>query len=146
MKWLKKRLLSFLLLLVVLQSLCYSLSSEELEVLPELTKEALIQIIIEYDNSLNKIEKEQQLQDTINKKEKSYIEAEKLRLANEKILIENEKNRQIEQEASLTLREQMYQESLQIQKAEKRKNRTEGFGIGVVFTIAVKIAIGLIGG
>ena len=106
-----------LLFLVALAPFCYSLSEEEKQQLPDLSKNELIQIIMIYEKALNKIETEQ------NKKDQILNERE--------IELTKRENRQAEREASLVMRETLLAESLQIRKDLEKNRFWSGFAWGI---------------
>jgi hypothetical protein len=111
MKW------NIFLLSLLLSSLpLYSLSQEEKEALPTLSKSELIEIIIIYDETLNQIE----------------IENEKrILLLNEKeIDLSKREERASEREASFQMRESLLVESLKIRKELEKTKFWQGFGYG----------------
>jgi len=123
--------LSVLLVCLSLQP-CYSLSQEEVESLPTLSKSELIEIIMIYDHTLNQIETEN---------EKSKI------LLNEReIDLTQRESRASEREASFQMRESLLVESLKIRKELERSNFWKGFGFGGISGLVVGgVAGGYIG-
>ncbi len=94
---------------------CYSLSPEEEALLPTLTQEQLIEIILEYDKGLTALEK------IITEQESEYERKEQLLDWKENRL--NGRDSEItEREALLTIQEIMYQESYEMHKKTIRQN------------------------
>lgn len=109
-----------------------SLSEEEKAALPNLSKDSLIQIILEYDKGL-----------TI--AENALIEWKSLTTEREKDLIEREVSNEIARE-QLKVQEQVFLESLQTQKEIKRQAAIDRIVTGVAcFGIGIGAGV-IIGG
>lgn len=109
--------LKFLLPLAFLFSVpLFSLSQEEREALPDLSKAELIEIILIYDETLTKIEQEtEKREQTLNEREIDLTKREE---------------RQSAREASSVVREQLLVESLKLQKEKANSDFWRGFGYG----------------
>lgn len=121
MKWIKSNL--FLLVLVLASLPCYSLSPEEEAELSNLSKEDLIKIVKIYDNSLTQIEEEMRIQNQI------WLDKEII-LNERENYITREETRLNEWEVSLNLRENLLDESYEIQVQMMKDKFWSGFGWG----------------
>lgn len=132
----KSSVLSVLLLLFSELSL-FSLSEEERQALPEMSKEELIKIILIYDETLNQIDSENQKNEQLLNERKSLIDQRETDLNERESLIVNRENRADEREASFQAREQLLAESLRLQRENAKAKFWNGFAIGscVGFTI-----------
>lgn len=111
MKW-----IIFLFIFYLSSVPLYSLSSEEKEALPDLSKSELIEIILIYDQTLNQIEIENEKRTMI--------------LNEREIDLSGRERRQSEREASFIMRESLLVESLKIRKELEKTKFWEGFGFG----------------
>lgn len=108
----------------------FSLSPEEKDALPAMSKEDLIKIILIYDETLNQIEIEKKKNDQILTERKNLLDERETDLTARQSLIESMENRAAEREASLIVREQIFQESLNLQKEITKAKFWNGFAIG----------------
>lgn len=144
MKWVKLKL--FFFLLVVGFSPLFSLSSEEEARLQELSKEELIEIVMILDNSLTEIEKEMISQEKIWNDKELLMNQREIDLNEREILISKEKTRQEEREASFIMREQLLEESWEIQAEMVKAKFWDGFLWGGLSGIVVGgVGGGLVG-
>ena len=133
-----KRLNCFLLVLLLALSSAYSLpeesptslSPEEKAALPDLPKESLIEIILNYDESLTQIE--------------NYLIVRRSDLElRERNLTAKEKNLEarefdlISSRAHLEIRERLLAESYELQKKAVNRSMWEGIGYGFITGIIV---------
>lgn len=133
MKWHISILLWLVLFLVSLP--LFSLTEEEKEALPELSKTELIEIILIYDQQMTDSENNwKQIEQSLNEREKLLESRESEISETEKSLITREKSLN-ERESLIELQDQLLAESLQIQE-EMRKGKVisflEGFATGFV--------------
>lgn len=105
----KKSFIVFLLVLLLVPFLSFGLTNEEEEMLPKLSKEALIRIILIYEDDLTKTEQ-------------SLIERE--------ISLDEREKSLIEKEAHIKLRENLLAELYMIRETENRRQFWKGIVIG----------------